>query len=52
METEQQPVSYEQQMIWLANKQARALDAIKVAVWVLAGLAILGVLYGITTALA
>jgi hypothetical protein len=33
-------------MIWLANKQARALDAIKVAVWILAGLAILGVLYG------
>jgi hypothetical protein len=32
----QQQPTYEQRMLWLAEKQARTLDAIKVAVWVLA----------------
>lgn len=46
----EQQASYEQQMLWLANKQARTLDAIKVAVWILAGLAIAAVVFAVFAA--
>jgi hypothetical protein len=49
MEIEQrQQQTYEQQMLWHAQRQTSALNAIKVAVWILAGLAILGVLAALT----
>jgi hypothetical protein len=41
-------VEHQAKMLWHAERQTSALNAIKVAVWILAGLAILGALAALT----